>query len=149
MAGRGSGEFGRLGSGGRHGRRRTPEVSEPGVPATESAPSKTESAPAGASVYIREGTELVNQSGYFRATGDRVTFFGEGGRARFVVLENLNLDRVAKVIADDPSGSQWIVTGTVTEFRGTNYLFVRRAVLRNQDEAGMGQVPQRGGVRSP
>ena len=70
-------------------------------------------------------------------TGDRVIFFstdGEAlsgdGKARFVGLENLNLQRIARTIADNPVELQWGVTGTITEFRGANFLLVRRAVLK-------------------
>ncbi len=81
---------------------------------------------------IREGTEIVDQLGYFRMTGDRVTFFSEDGKGRLVGLENLNLERIARTIADNPGQLQWGVTGTITEYRGANYLFVRRAVLRSR-----------------
>lgn len=81
---------------------------------------------------IREGTEMVNQNGYFRMTGDRVTFFTEGGKERFVVLENLNLERVSRILAENPNHLQWTVTATVTEYRGANYIFVRKAVRRDQ-----------------
>lgn len=81
---------------------------------------------------IREGTEMENQNGYFRMTGDRVTFFTEGGKGRFVVLENLNLERVSRILAENPDHLQWSVTATVTEYRGANYVFVRKAVRRDQ-----------------
>ena len=83
----------------------------------------------------REGTELVDQAGHFRMAGDRVTFFTEGGKGRFVVLENLNLERVARIIAENPDYLKWSVTATVTEYRGANYLFIRKAVLRNRRES--------------
>ena len=84
---------------------------------------------------IREGTEMENQNGYFRLTGDRVTFFTEDGRGRFVVLENLNLERISRVLAEAPDHLQWTVTATVTEYRGGNYLFVRKAVRRDRKES--------------
>ena len=81
---------------------------------------------------LREGTELVDQPGTFRMTGDRITFFTELGRGRFVVLENLALERVGRAIEDNPQPLQWLVTGTITEFRGDNLLLIHRAVLRNR-----------------
>ncbi len=81
---------------------------------------------------IREGTEIVGRSGHFRMTGDRVTFFTSDGKGRFVGLENLNLERIAESIADSPDQLVWSVTATLTEFRGANYLLVRRAVLRSR-----------------
>ncbi len=83
---------------------------------------------------IREGTEIADQAGYFRATGDRVTFYLHDGKQRFVVLENLNLDRIARVIAQDAERLRWSVTGTITEFRGAKFLLVRRAVVRSRAE---------------
>ena len=80
---------------------------------------------------IREGTELVDQPGSFRPTGDRIAFFTDVGKGRLVVLENLALERVRRSIEDTPTPPEWIVTGTVTEYRGENFLFVRRAVLRD------------------
>lgn len=79
---------------------------------------------------IREGTEIVEKLGYFRVTGDRVTFLTDDGKQRLIALENLNLERIARAVADDPDKLQWSVTGTVTEYRGSNFLFVRRAVLK-------------------
>ena len=81
---------------------------------------------------IREGTEIVGRSGHFRMTGDRVTFFAADGKGRFVGLENLNLERVTQAIAASPDQLIWSVTGTLTEFRGANFLLVRRAVLRSR-----------------
>ena len=40
----------------------------------------------------REGTQFNDQPGYFRITANRVTFFTANGTARFMGLENLNLE---------------------------------------------------------
>ncbi len=81
---------------------------------------------------LREGTELVDQPGTFRTTGDRITFFTDLGGGRFVVLENLALERVGRAIEDNPRPLDWLVTGTMTEYRGENLLLLHRAVLRSQ-----------------
>ncbi len=81
---------------------------------------------------LREGTELVDQPGFFRMTGDRVTFYTDIGSGRFMSLENLNLERIARIITDNPQQLEWEVTGTITEYQGTNYLLIRRAVLRSR-----------------
>ena len=62
-------------------------------------------------------------------SGGRVLFFTADGKRRFVGLENLNLERVARTIAESPQTLQWSVTGTITEYRGANFLLVRRAIL--------------------
>jgi len=79
---------------------------------------------------LREGTEIVDQPGVFRGTGDRIAFFTDLGSGRFVVLENLALERVALAIEDNPTPLHWLVTGIITEYRGENCLLIRRAVLR-------------------
>lgn len=79
---------------------------------------------------LREGTRIVGKRGYFRTAGDRITFFTSDGTGRFVSLENLNLERVARAIAkENPARLEWSVTGTVTEYRGANYLVVESAIL--------------------
>jgi len=84
---------------------------------------------------LREGTVINDQLGHFRMAGDRVTFFTEDGEGRFVVLENLNLERIARVIADNPDKLQWSVTGMITEYGGANFMLLRRATLKNQTRA--------------
>ena len=61
-----------------------------------------------------------------------MTFFLADGKGRLVGLENLTLQRIAQVIADSPERLRWTVTGTITEYRGANYLLVRRAILKNR-----------------
>ena len=98
------------------------------------AETTDKSVQSGGGSRLREGTEIVDQLGYFRLTGDRVTFFSDDGKYRFVALENLNLERIARVITDNPEQLQWGVTGTITEYRGANLIFVHRAALRSRVE---------------
>jgi len=79
---------------------------------------------------LREGTKLVDRIGYFQATGDRVTFYASDGKERFRALENLLLERVARIISETPERVDWTVAGTITEFRGSNYLLLTHAVLK-------------------
>jgi len=83
---------------------------------------------------IREGTQFVDQHGVFRMTGQRVTFFSSDGQGRFVGLENLNLERIALAITDSLSRQEWVVSGTVTECQGVNFLLIKRAVLKQPTE---------------
>lgn len=78
---------------------------------------------------LREGTDLVEQHGQFRMAGDRIAFFPSNSASRYVVLENLNLQRIAQVMTENPAAVEWSVSGTLTEYRGNNYLFVRSAVV--------------------
>jgi len=74
---------------------------------------------------------LVGVVGHFRLAGDRIAFFAAEGNARYLVLENLNLQRIGQAIVDDPTLMQWRVSGLLTEFRGNNYLLVRSAVVES------------------
>jgi hypothetical protein len=79
---------------------------------------------------LLEGTELREELGTFHLSGNRVTFVSAGQKRRFTALENLTIERVAQSLADNPLSQQWIVSGTVTEYRGNNYLLVTRAVMK-------------------
>ncbi len=85
----------------------------------------------------REGTQLVDMPGYFKITGDRATFFAGDGSAKYDGLENLNLERVAAVTSENPEQLEWLVSGTITEYRGANYLLVSKAVLRNKHQRNL------------
>ncbi len=95
------------------------------------APGGAERTPERAS-RLREGTELVDQLGTFRVTGDRVAFFTEPDGGRFVVLENLALERIVHNLEEQNYPPKWLVTGTLTEYRGENFLLIRRAVVSSR-----------------
>ena len=105
-----------------------------GIPARGPWPERREggNTPPKVEDQLREGVELVDQPGSFKTAGDRVVFFLAGGKQQLIGLENLNLERIVRVLADNTNPLEWFVTGTVTEFRGTNYLFVRRAMFKNR-----------------
>ena len=84
---------------------------------------------------LREGTELVDVPGSFKLTGDRATFYLADGSGRLDGLENQTLERVATVIGEDPRPMEWLVTGSVTEFKGNNYILVTRAILKAKPSA--------------
>ncbi len=84
----------------------------------------------------REGTQIVDQLGHFRMTGDRVAFFATDGQHRMVALENLNLERITRTVADDPDRLTWCVSGMVTEFRGANFLLIDRATIKDRTPRG-------------
>jgi len=78
----------------------------------------------------REGSKLVDVLGQFKISGDRVAFVSNDGKSRFACLENLNSERVARIVSESPEALQWVVQGTITEFRHENYLLVTQAVIR-------------------
>lgn len=81
---------------------------------------------------LREGTQISDQSGFFKVTGDRATFVSADGKHRFVGLENLNLERIVRTIKDDVDPLEWNVDGLITEYRGLNYLLITRATLKTK-----------------
>jgi hypothetical protein len=48
----------------------------------------------------------------------------------FPALENLALERVARIVSESPDQLQWSVSGMVTEYRGQNYLLITTALLK-------------------
>lgn len=80
----------------------------------------------------REGT-VVNQSvGVIYSLGDRFMFKVDETEEQFRLLENLALERVAGAIQDAEEEKTWIISGVVTEFKGTNWLLVTRAIAKEQ-----------------
>src|SRR5687768_15245816 len=59
---------------------------------------------------LREGTALAEQMGRFQPTGDRMMFYAADGERRFGVLENLNLERVARLVGETPDPLEWSVS---------------------------------------
>ena len=90
---------------------------------------------------LREGTRLIDVVGTFQAIGgDSVSFSPKASENKdsFRVLENLALERISNALEANRGPRQWIVSGTITEYRGANYLLVTRAVIQLQegDSAG-------------
>jgi hypothetical protein len=82
---------------------------------------------------LRENTRLVDVAGTFQAIGgDSVAFQPSGGKDSLRVLENLALERISRSLEDN-RGSKWTVSGLVTEYRGSNYLLVTKAVTQQQE----------------
>lgn len=101
--------------------------------ALEFAASKTTAqAP---SQQLREGATLVDITGYFKATGDRLAFYYDEGDRSFSCLENLSLERIGKAISESPEELRWTISATVTEYKGMNYLLITRATMNNRRSA--------------
>ncbi len=83
----------------------------------------------------REGSRMDRQQGHFKLTGDRLTFHVSGSEDKYLGLENLAMERIAKVVSerhDSPEQLVWEVTGVFTEYRGNNYLLITHAIIRNE-----------------
>jgi hypothetical protein len=80
---------------------------------------------------LREGAKFHDRVGRFQVQGERVNFLPDDKSPESIrVLENLALERVSNGLIDPRSPNRWIVSGTVTEYRGNNYLLITRAVMR-------------------
>jgi hypothetical protein len=77
----------------------------------------------------REGTKFEG-AGRFEITGDRVSFYPAEGQESFRVLENLALERVARVQGESREQREWQVAAVYTEYQGINYLLLTRAVVK-------------------
>jgi hypothetical protein len=66
---------------------------------------------------------------------DRIVFYPADKTPESIrVLENLALERVANAIVDPRAPNRWLVSGTITEYRGLNYLLISRAVVQREGE---------------
>ncbi|WP_425614656.1 hypothetical protein NA78x_004530 [Anatilimnocola sp. NA78] len=83
----------------------------------------------------REGTKLTEVVGRFELAGDRITFYPNGSRDSYRVLENLALERVGQVLSESRARQEWTISGVLTEFRGNNYLLLNKAVVKSAGEA--------------
>lgn len=77
---------------------------------------------------IREGTTFKSVHVSFRQHGDRTVLYTTANNQRFTCLENLTLERI--LTAQEKSGHEyWKIDGEYTEFRGENYVLIRRAAV--------------------
>ncbi|MGD0516006.1 MAG: hypothetical protein ABSA26_00595 [Thermoguttaceae bacterium] len=83
-------------------------------------------------VGLHEGGEIINQAGYFHAAGNRVAFVSADNKRSFITLENRSLERIARAITENAKELEWIVSGTISEYRGANFLLISRAELKSR-----------------
>jgi hypothetical protein len=90
---------------------------------------------------LREGTRLIDVVGSFQSVGgDSVSFSPGGNKDSFRVLENLALERVSRTLDENRGTRQWVVSGTITEYRGSNYLLLTKAVVQlHEGDTAAGQ----------
>jgi hypothetical protein len=81
---------------------------------------------------LREGARITETLGEFRDTGERIEFHPRDMNVSFQTLENLALERIARVLESNPK-RLWSVSGDVTEYNRSNYLLVTRAILKAKD----------------
>lgn len=106
--------------------------------ANERMPSDHRAAQAG--VRLREGSKISDLLGRFELVGDQTTFTPTEGGESFRLLENLALERINQILNDSRDKAQWQVSGVVTEYRGTNYLMVTKALIKAQTTSAPGSA---------
>ncbi|HEX5443673.1 MAG TPA: hypothetical protein VFW87_07585 [Pirellulales bacterium] len=77
----------------------------------------------------REGTKIKDEPGRFALVGNRINFVTAAG-LQYVCLENLNLERVARIMGSTPDSVAWVISGSVTEYQGSNYLLIERSTRK-------------------
>jgi hypothetical protein len=83
---------------------------------------------------LREGTRLTDVVGTFQSLGnDNVSFSPSGSKDSYRVLENLMLQRISQVLDENRALRQWVASGLITEYRGSNYLLVTKAVIKVEE----------------
>jgi|CXWL01.1.fsa_nt_gi hypothetical protein len=91
------------------------------------APQELDGADSGR-LRLREGMNFVNKVGELREAGGAIAFYPDGETHSLQLLENLALERVSLDL--EQPHRKWSVTGVVTEYKGSNYLLLHRAVLK-------------------
>jgi hypothetical protein len=101
-------------------------------PSTNSLPNRFSAERDVKATRLREGSKFHDRSGRFQVQRERICFFPDDKLPEsVVVLENLALERVSNGLIDPRGANGWLVSGTITEFRGVNYLMITRAVMRD------------------
>ena len=88
---------------------------------------------------FREGTAFKDTYVFFRQTGDRTVLYTVEDNERFTCLENRALERILTAIQEKPERQFWKIEGEFTEFRGENFVLIRRSVIA-QDPASVSPV---------
>jgi len=78
---------------------------------------------------IREGTAFKDMHVFFRQIDDRTALYTVEDNRRFMCHENLTLERILAAIQEKPERQFWKIDGEFTEFRGENFITIRRAVV--------------------
>lgn len=81
---------------------------------------------------LREGAKVVDASGTFEWVGDRLSFRGDSEEISLKLLENRMMERVVQTQENSTGELVWIVTGTITEYRGSNFLLLSHVILKGK-----------------
>ena len=81
---------------------------------------------------IREGAKVVDAVGTFQWIGDRLSFHANPEEGGLKILENRMMERVVQTQENSTGELEWVVTGTVTEYRGSNFLLLTHVILKGK-----------------
>ena len=110
--------------------------SQDSAPATASTGAEESEGSSDQDFRLREGMKFVDRIGELNESGGRISFRQDGQSQSLLLLENLALERVSDDL--DQTGRKWSVSGIVTEFKGSNYLLLQRAVLKARSTKASG-----------
>jgi len=97
-------------------------------------PPASISQPTKSNERLREGTLLTDVTGTFQSVGaDSVTFSPTGGKDAYRLLQNLQLERISRTLDENRGSRPGLVSGQITEFRGANYLLVKKVAFPSQE----------------
>jgi hypothetical protein len=106
----------------------------PANPPSDMPPPAATSQPAKSAERLRENTRLVDVTGVFQSVGaDSVTFSPTGSKEAYRLLQNLALERLSRTLEENRGSRPGMASGIITEFRGSNYLLITKAIFQSQD----------------
>ena len=103
----------------------------------EVSPTKQSSRPQ----RMREGTSFKDKYVFFKQTGDQTVLYTVDDEQRFTCLKNLTLERILTTIQEKPERKYWKIDGEYTEFRGENFVLIRRAFVAPAPNVNIPVVP--------
>ncbi len=110
------------------------QAQDPGDPAKPAAVEEKPELKSGIDGYQtngrwREGTRLHQVQGTFATNGERLQFTTSDGKVQILATENLLADRVLRSIQESSDPLAWTIQGTMTEYKGTNFLTLNYATI--------------------
>lgn len=75
---------------------------------------------------LREGTNVEFERVICENRGERLVLEIPETHSSYIALENLAAQRILEALVDNESDRYWSCTGSLTEFRGKNFLMLKR-----------------------
>jgi hypothetical protein len=81
---------------------------------------------------LREGTPLKLAAVQCKTIGERLQVTLESDGRQLLALENLNCQRLWQAVRDNRNDDRWIISGTITEFQGRNFVLLERSTRQQR-----------------